>query len=181
MVFTAAQNTAFFQVQMGLPQATINHLITEGIDNVDSLEEFSKDEFKQIAANCRQPPGGGAPLVFSARSLHRLLVASNIIKFYIMIGRVYTPQDLRWDPVLKNFAIQWEAIKSLKKADDPATPTLTGTNVIKWSESMTDVLERCIGAQMVPLVYVIRKEVAVPAACPPIAPNKPNTAEFWFR
>ena len=45
MVFTAAQTTAFFEDadQMAIPHATVVQLSTEGIDDVEGLRDFDKD------------------------------------------------------------------------------------------------------------------------------------------
>lgn len=116
MVLTAAQVSNFFQYQMNLQVATIAHLANEGIEDVDDLDEFKKGTIEQIAANCRRLPGGGNPLVFSAKSLHRMIVACDLVRFYTMVGRTLHPDNLEWTPIIKNFEIQWKALKELKKA-----------------------------------------------------------------
>ena len=133
MVLTAAQRTAFFSQQMSFQAATIAHLVTEGIEEVSDLGEFDNDTFEQIASNCRRPPGGSVALVFVAKSLKRLVVATHLIKYYKMIGRVLTAPNIVWDPVIKNFEIQWKAVQELKNGDEPEVPTLTGTTVIRWN------------------------------------------------
>ena len=69
MVFTAAQTTAFFEDagQMA-PHATVTQLLTEGIDSVDDLADFDKDNLSQVATNLRRPPGGVAAFTFGAKS-----------------------------------------------------------------------------------------------------------------
>ncbi len=59
MPLTAAQTTLFFEdaAQMGIPNATVVQLQTEGIDTVDDLADFDKDTIEQIAANLRRPAG----------------------------------------------------------------------------------------------------------------------------
>ena len=64
------------------------------------------------------------PLSFGAKSQKRLLVATDLVKFYTAIGRDLTHQKIRWDPVMKDFEIQWKALKAKKDADDPDTPTI---------------------------------------------------------
>ena len=59
MVFTANQTTAFFEDadQMGLPNNTGVFLQSEGITDVDDLEEFvTKDSWAQLLENCKRPP-----------------------------------------------------------------------------------------------------------------------------
>ena len=59
MVLTAAQTTAFFEDadQMAIPHATAVELQNEGINTVNDLEKFDKDQLDQIAQNIRRPSG----------------------------------------------------------------------------------------------------------------------------
>ena len=51
MPLTNAQTTLFFEndAQMGIPNATVVQLQTEGISQVDDLVDFDKDTMTQIA------------------------------------------------------------------------------------------------------------------------------------
>jgi hypothetical protein len=97
MVFTNAQTTVFFEdaLQMGIPNATRLQLVTQGIVNVQDLEEFDEaDLTKQITENMRRPPGRipvnpaqplGAsiqtpPFEFGVNSIIRLKAASDIVR-----------------------------------------------------------------------------------------------------
>ena len=66
---------------MAIPVPTIAQLVTEGINNVDDLEEFDETLFKQVAENLRRPSGVDAngvpnrPFTFGAKSQMRLLAA----------------------------------------------------------------------------------------------------------
>jgi hypothetical protein len=70
MVLPAAQTTAFFKqaTQMAIPNVTIIALQNEGINNIGDLIDFDKATLTQVADNLRKPGGGGAPLVFGAKS-----------------------------------------------------------------------------------------------------------------
>ena len=59
MVLTAGQINTFFTAanQMGIPQDTVNQMVTEGIATVDDLAEFDKDSLQQLADNLRRPAG----------------------------------------------------------------------------------------------------------------------------
>ena len=102
-MLTAAQTTAFFEDagQMGIPHATVLQLQLEGIDSVDDLADFDKDSLQQLADNLRRPGGrvpdpnpaaaAGAtiptpPFVFGAKSQKRILVACNLVRYYITVG-----------------------------------------------------------------------------------------------
>ena len=44
--------------------------------------------------------------------------------------------NVQWIPVMKNFEIQWTALKAKMDKDVPDTPKITrGLNVMKWSDS----------------------------------------------
>ena len=96
MVFTNAQTTALFEDahQMGIPNATRLQIVTQGIVNVQDLEEFDEANLKQITENMRRPPGRipvnpaqplGAsiqtpPFAFGVNSIIRLKAASDIVR-----------------------------------------------------------------------------------------------------
>ena len=91
MVFTGAQTTSFFEDadQMGLANRTRVFLASEGITDVDDLEEFiTKDSWDQVLENCKRPPqitNAAGALVndqayrIGAKSLRRLKVASKCV------------------------------------------------------------------------------------------------------
>jgi hypothetical protein len=113
MVFTNAQTTAFFEdaLQMGIPNATRLQLVTEGIVNVQDLEEFDEANLKQITENMRRPPGRvpvdpahplgpsipTPPFEFGAKSIIRLKAASDIVRYYQTTGRTLTAPNMKWD------------------------------------------------------------------------------------
>jgi hypothetical protein len=79
MVFTAGQTTLFFEdaAQMGIPHATVVQLIKEGIDEVQDLAEFDRDNLTQVADNLRCPEGcipNPDPACCSCRSNNRSTV-----------------------------------------------------------------------------------------------------------
>ena len=104
MVLRASQNTSFFKDndQMGLSNRTRVFLQSEGINDVEDLEEFTtKDSWAQVLENCKRPPripdpAGGGGLVedqayrIGAKSLRRLKVAAKAVSYYLNTGRVLT-------------------------------------------------------------------------------------------
>jgi hypothetical protein len=98
MVLTAAQTTAFFKqaTQMAILHATVIALQNEGIDNNGDLIDFNKAALTQVADNLRRPGGGGAPLVFGgAKSQQRLLVATDLVRYYNTVGRSLTTGNIQ--------------------------------------------------------------------------------------
>ena len=192
MVLTNAQILAFFTNanQMALPIATVTKLAEEGILSPSDLSEFDEKAMGQIADNLRRPGGrivdpndpaatiATPPFVFGAKSQQRLNCACKCVRFYNMIGRTLTAQNIRWDPVLSNFKDLFEAILDQKTGDEPDTPKITKTlPIMKWVESFTDHLNRCIGVRKVPLSYVIRSSAAADPVCPPLKTDQPYSDE----
>jgi hypothetical protein len=100
-----------------------------------------------------------------------------MVRYYEMISRELTHTNMRWDPVIKNFTQQWQALKDRKDGEAPEVPKISKTlSIIKWTEAFTDFLHRKIGVRMVPLAYVVR-EVVAPGAPPPLAAGLPNSTE----
>jgi hypothetical protein len=178
MVLTAAQTAAFFheEAQMGIPNPTVAQMQAEGITNVQDQADFDTESLQQNAA-----PGTTIPtpaFVFGAKSQKKLLVAKDLIKYYDATGRDYTAANLQWNHVMKNFDVQWKALKVKQKEDPPETPKISkALPVIKWTESFRDFLNRVVGVRTIPLCYVIRETVSVPAAAPALAQNQPHSNE----
>ena len=195
MVLTAAQMTAFFEHadQMGIPHITVVQLQAEGITSVSDLADFNKDPLQQLADNLRRPggcvpdpnpaaqPGSTIPtppFVFGAKSQRRIAVACDLVNYYRTVGRDLTAANLQWNTVMKNFNIQWTALKEKKGEDSPDTPKISkALPVIKWMEAFQDFLNRKIGNRNIPLAYIIQDEPNPPAAAPPLAPGQPHSIE----
>jgi len=175
MVLTAAQTTAFFrnEDQMGIPQETFPRLANEGIVTVADLADFNKTSIKRLADNLNK-----AGLVFGAKCEQRLVVASNLVKYYNTTGRDMTAANIRWNNVMKNFESQWQSLEDKKEAAVPEVPKITkALPIIKWTEVFQDFLIRVIGVRYIPLSYVIRDQVEVPADAPPLATDQPYSTE----
>ena len=195
MVLTATQRTVFFEHadQMGIPHVTMVQLQTEGIILVSNLADFNKDSLQQLVDNLRCPggcipdpnpaaqPGSTIPtppFVFGAMSQRRIAVACDLVNYYRTVGRDLAAANLQWNTMMKNFNIQWTALKEKKGEDSPDTPKISkALPVIKWTEAFQDFLNRKIGNQNIPLAYIIRDEPNPPAAAPPLAPGQPHSIE----
>ncbi len=181
MVLTNAQRTAFFQDanQLGIPAATFDQMANEGITSENDLVDFDEESIKQMAENLRRPAGGAGPFAFGAKSHKRLLVACDLMRYYQTTGRDATAANLQWTHVMKNFEIQWKALKARKKEDDdPEVPRISKSlPIMKWAESFPVYLGKVLGSRTIPLSYVIRDSVQVPAAAPPLANNQPHSTE----
>ena len=192
MVLTAAQTTAFFESpdQLGIPHATMVQMQLEGIQSIADLTDFEKDSLQQLADNLRKPggripdPDPNAPagatnptpaFTYGAKSQKRLTVACDLIRYYQTVGRELTEANIQCNQVMSNFEIQWKALKERKDEDDPDVPKITKTlPIIKWTEVFQDLLNRVIGARMIPLAYVIQIDPQRPRQCSPIG-SQPAT------
>jgi hypothetical protein len=163
---------------MGIPNQTVIHLQTEGLNAVEDLAEFDKETIEGMASNLRRPAGriadpnpGAAegatiptpPFAFGAKSQQRLIHATKLLRFYDTVGRAVTAANLQWTPVMKNFSEQWKALEDKKGGDEPDVPMISkALPIIKWTEAFRDYLHRVIGVRTIPLAYVIRPEATVP-------------------
>jgi hypothetical protein len=116
--------------------------------------------------------------VFGAKSQLRVKVAMNLAKFYQTVRCELDHNKMRWNPIIKNFVEHWKALKNCKDDDTPNTPKITKTlPIMKWTEAFTDFIQQVIGVQMIPLSYVIRENVEVPAVLPTRANGQCYLAE----
>ena len=119
MVFTAIQNTSFFTdaVQMGLLVRTRQALANEVISVADDLHEWEDDKWDQFASNFKRPPHifdpnnanlliNQSPFLVPLKYLKILKEASRIARFYEVVGRPLSKQNMRWQHVIENYAIQ---------------------------------------------------------------------------
>ena len=193
MVFTAAQTAAFFEQpdQMCIPRPTVNQLAVEGIVTVQDLEEFDDDSLDTLSANLRKPAGTMAdpndptrvvPLhgfVFGAKSLKRLKVAAEAIRYYTTVGRELTPTNMNHSNVLQTFDEEWKSLELRRKDDTPTVPKINpkSNDITRWTESFSDFLHKVVGVRHIPLSYVIR-ESAVVGTAPPLMNHKPYSEQY---
>ena len=117
--------------------------MVEGISSPTDLVEFDKDTLQQVADNLRHPggrvsnpDGGGGTIptpvsVFGAKSQKRLLVISDLVHYYYMVGRDVTAANVCYTQVGKNFETQWKALKARKDGDVPNVPNGTGFYLVR--------------------------------------------------
>ena len=111
----------------------------EGIENPGDLYEYSKCKLESIFEGFKNQPGKvisgkyeqAAPLPLSAKSKKRIIVAVEAARFYTQVGRPLTPVNMK-RKTLANFELQWDALKELKKQDDPELQKLEKGSIIKW-------------------------------------------------
>jgi len=101
---------------MAIPHNTVAALAEEGIDTVSNLREFGDNELVQISKNLRRPAGqivdlnnaarmtSRPPFVLGAKSLMRLKVATDAVRYYEMVGCDLATANMHYSNVLKTFA-----------------------------------------------------------------------------
>jgi hypothetical protein len=95
---------------MDIPNPTVVQMQAEGITNVQGLADFDKESLQQLADNLRRPgcrvpdpnpnaaPGTTVPtpaFVFGAKSQKRILVATDLIKYFNATDGDYTAANLQ--------------------------------------------------------------------------------------
>ena len=116
--------------------------------------------------------------MFGAKSQKRIAIACNLVRFYATVGHDLTAANLQWNTIMKNFEVQWKALKEREGDDSPDVPKISKVLlVIKWTEAFQDFLNRKIGNRNIPLAYIIHDEPNPPAAAPPLAVGQPHSME----
>ena len=127
------------------------------------------------------PPGSTIPtppFVFGAKSQKHIAVTCDLVKYYTTVGCDLTAVNLQWNTIMKNFEIQWTALKEQKGDDSPDTPkTSKALPVIKWTEAFQDFLNRKIGNRNIRLANIIHDEPNPAAAAPPLAVGQSHSIE----
>ena len=178
---------------MAIPHETVVAMQDEGISEVDDLGDFDDASFKVVVDSLAHPrdripnPDPNAPpgstiarpsYTFGAKSQKRLRIACNLVKFYDTIGRNISASGMQWNTVMKNFEKQWKALEQRRKEDPPEVPKISkALPILKWLEAMDDWMANRIGKCNIPLIYVTRDNVDVPAVCPDRANGQPHTTQ----
>ena len=130
------------KTHMAMADASVAGLVLEGIENPGDLYKYSKCKLESIFEGFKKQPGKlvngkyeqAAPLLLSDKSKKRIIIAAEAARFYTQVGRPLTPVNMNWK-TLANFKLQWDALKELKKQDDPEVPKPEKGSIIKWIES----------------------------------------------
>ena len=85
------------------------------------------------------------PFMFGVKLQQRLNFACNLVRYYAMIRQTLTIMNLQWTPNMPNFKELWKTIEQSKKLDTLITPKISkAMAVMKWTESLSDHLDRII-------------------------------------
>ena len=128
--FNLTTTRSFWENHMGVQVATTAAINNEVIDRPKDLFDYSKDDLESVFENLRKPlvtvVSGAivpvAPHALSAKSKKRIVMSSDATRYYAKIWRDITPSNMEC-PTLAKFDVQWQALKDLKKQDDPDVPS----------------------------------------------------------
>ena len=177
--------------QMALTNAQREALSREGLSTVTDFVDFKEDELKVAFKNARAgipgtpmvpaipaimqdnniaqaavPAVPGVPgipsLPIPARSITRLLIASVAYHYYVDTGRAVTKTNMHFTNVSRDFHVEWKAMENMSAQESPTLPILSKNNPpLKWCESFKNFLYASFGVRKVPLLNVIRNNLAV--------------------
>eukprot|EP00957_Ditylum_brightwellii_P077782 5910882-Ditylum_brightwellii.AAC.1 len=64
-----------------------------------------------------------------------MTAACELVRYYSSVNRTITLGNIQWDTVVRNFEIQWKALKDKKEESRPNTHKIArGLDIMKWSE-----------------------------------------------
>ena len=116
----------FFIMEIGFLEATMVKLREEDVNSPEDLFDFNADDVSTIADDLRKPCdlaplGGGTRILptlvsalvvrIGANTLMRLEAAVHIMKYYEMVNLKPSSSLLRYDHIIKNFKLEFDAIK----------------------------------------------------------------------
>ena len=190
MVLSGANNTVFFETEMGIPTATVTQLGTLGITRAEDLIDYDEDLLNNLKEDLRKPTGTmqdpndparvvpQAPFILTPVSCRKLLVAAKAIEYYEAVGRATTIASLRWAGPLTRFSQYLKALKVMKNEEKKEPPKVTRSLPIgQWSEAFLIYLENTLGVRDIPLAYVVRSQATPPAPAPALRTGYPYSTE----
>ena len=192
MGFTDATSINFFEsgTGMAIPTKTRLQLAVEGITLVEDLAEFEEETLREVAANLRKPsgriqdPNDASSMIttptyqLGAKSLMKLIVAADAVRYYNTISRDITSDNMEYTTCLTIFKEDWKALKDRKKDETATLPKVSKNfSVVRWSEAFKDFLSRTVGRRNIPLSYVVRDNESVTNPAPPLLEDKPYSQE----
>ena len=189
-LFNPDQTTAFFteEEQVGLAVPSYEFMVAEGFGTIESLFDMTDDVLKTIIGNARRPPGipnpananeqiAQLPFPFSANSIHRLKIAHRCVKYYALIGRTITPQNMTW-PILQVFDQHWQIIDEQREKENATGPKVgrDTQNLSYFEDHFEEWCDTNVGLQGAKYKYVIRNNPTQPL--PLAAVDQPFSEEY---
>ena len=88
------------------------------------------------------------------------------MRHYETVNHKLAASQQRHDPVIKNFKLDFDALKDLKKKEVSTPQISQKLYVVRWTETFLNFLSRIVGAMNVPLVCVVQATDVVDDAVP---------------
>ena len=168
--------------RMGFTDPVRQHMTAAGGQGLGTLDEFRflKDDDVEALCKTLQSPGdtianpdaavAGQParvrnpgFLVSLRAEQNLKLMCYFIRFKHQTSRVIAPADIDLNSVraLRDHR-EWE-----KDHSDVEPPEINARNWPATIEAIEEYLRGCLGSSGIPLSYIIREDVDIPAADPP--------------
>ena len=75
----------------------------------------------------------------------------HVMKHYEIVNLKPSESLLTYDPIFKNFKIEFDAIKEHKKKEFSTPQISQNLDVVRWNKEFLDFLLRIVGARNMPL------------------------------
>eukprot|EP00957_Ditylum_brightwellii_P153544 11686527-Ditylum_brightwellii.AAC.1 len=117
--------------------------------------------------------------LFGARIQKRLFKASELTRYYKMVGCHLTVSNTVYNTVIKSFIDQWVCLKDRKCQTQPVVPKIIrGLPIMQLVDVFGDFLHRKIGVRTIPLSYVTMETVLASRLASVRRENLPHGEEF---
>eukprot|EP00957_Ditylum_brightwellii_P031223 2366632-Ditylum_brightwellii.AAC.1 len=181
---------------MEVTKEMLAQLGLRGMKKVEDLAEFSKDNWKQVTENLKRPGGqmknpykvhgdnnpSTIPQTlypFAVRTQKRLQEASDLTRYYIMVGCRLTVTKTVYATVIPSFTDQRASLKDHKHQTQPVDPKITAElPIMRLVDVFNNFLSRKIGVHTTPLSYVTRETALALRPSSVNRENLPQGEEF---
>ena len=191
-VFNLVETTNFFQGVDGMRiSAQCQDLLAnEGIIDVVDLVNFSDEMLDKVDRNLKKPIGTMAnpnagqpdepavipipPVAMSAFSLEYAKKSANALRYYGIVGRVVTPQNMNSEVIyFLNDAIDALNDRSKEAKGEPPIYDPKTIDILRHQELVLQHFDMVIGSRGIPLSACLRRHWDPVVPAPPLLPNRP--------
>lgn len=192
MAELAALRTALQRIGFS-DQASAAITDAQGMDSLDEFRVLTDDEVEDLCKVVRRPGGtidnpnaavAGQParipnpgIAVSMRATNNLKLMCYFLRYKERTSRDVTAADITTDSIrrLREYKT-WE-----EQHEDPDAPELSFRDWPRTIEAIKEYLRDCLGSTKIPLAYVIRDDLAVPAGAGPPGGYGTNQDELIAR
>ena len=165
----------YFQDVINVSAETARWIVDQGLDDFDTLKDFSESDMKTLCATARYPGGmipnptahvaGQAPTIRDPGHVITMVAEKRLIMTaYAAMHQTCTSRPINARTMTRPSIMSLAPLRELELAYSDPTPIdkpLKDTPMPKWLESLDDYLLKRRGVNKTPLAYVKRESVAV--------------------